>query len=72
MIIVVTSNNGNTHFAESITQTKGNTPKEYPGFVRKLCDGQWVSEKKQSENKATCPTCMKILRKKDSSVKGTI
>ncbi len=68
MIIVVTSNNGSTHYAESIT--KGNTPKEYLGFVRKLCNGQWVSKKKQSENKATCPVCMKILSKSKLAVQG--
>ena len=38
------------------------TPKEYLGGVRKLCDGQWVDEKKQVQaDKPTCITCLKVF-----------
>jgi len=57
--IHVSSNNGQIHIAEYAAMTTKKTPKEYPGFVRKLCDGQWVSEKKKIEAEITCPRCLK-------------
>ena len=60
-MILVTSNNGRVHLTERSTkQAKKNTPKEYFGFVRKLCDGQWVSDKKQVDGEITCPVCKKL------------
>ena len=53
--IFVTSNNGRIHRAERETKKK-----MHPGFVRKVCDGQWVSEKKEQYNvEVTCPACKK-------------
>lgn len=72
MNILVKSNNGRVHLAERKTKlnpsskknrsekAKKKTPKEYPGYVRQLCDGQWVSEKKQTEGDITCPVCSKF------------
>ncbi len=72
MSILVTSNNGRIHLTERRTKlhpsskkkrsekAKKKTPKEYPGYVRKLCDGQWVPEKKQIEGDITCPVCRKL------------
>ncbi len=71
-MILVTSNNGRVHLAERVTKLKPNskknrsekakrkTPKEHSGHVRKLCDGQWVSDKKQVDGEITCPVCAKI------------
>ncbi|KKM95013.1 hypothetical protein LCGC14_1192440 [marine sediment metagenome] len=56
--MLVTSNNGRVHLAEYAT--KGKNPKEYPGAVRKLCDGQWVFDEKEVKDRdVTCPVCEK-------------
>lgn len=72
MSILVTSNNGRVHLTERVTKlnpsskkdrskkAKNKKPKQYPGYVRKLCDGQWVPEKKQVNGDITCPVCSKI------------
>ena len=68
----VVSNNGRIHLAERKTKlnpsskkdrsklAKKKKPKEYPGFVRRLCDGQWISDKKQVDSEVTCPVCIKL------------
>ena len=64
--VCVTSNNGTIHLAEDETNpTKENPktkekrePKYYPNSVRKLCDGQWISDKKVVKGKPlTCAIC---------------
>lgn len=62
MSILVTSNNGRVHLTERISKTKNSkkAPKEYSGYVRKLCDGQWVPENKKIEADITCPVCKKL------------
>ena len=72
MSILVTSNNGRIHLTERRTKlnpsskenrsevAKQKKPKEYPGFVRRLCDGQWISDKKQTNGEVTCPVCSKL------------
>ncbi len=61
MRVFVKSNNGRIHFAESKTHTTVNEPQEHPGFVCKLCDGQWVSEERYrvEATEPTCKTCIK-------------
>lgn len=72
MDIRVISNNGRIHLAEQRTKlhpsskpnrselAKQKKPKEYSGYVRRLCDGQWVSEKKKVDGEVTCPICSKL------------
>ena len=52
----VTSNNGTIHFAEKKTKRKS-----YPGYVRKMCDGQWVPESRSASanGKVNCKACSK-------------
>lgn len=72
MRIAVVSNNGRVHLAERVTvlnpsskknrseKAKNKVPKEYPGMVRKLCDGQWVPDKRKVQKDVTCPICSKL------------
>lgn len=61
--VYVTSNNGTIHLAEDETvPTKREKPRYYQDSVRKLCDGQWVTNKKVVEAEApTCSVCKKVL-----------
>lgn len=58
-MIHVKSANGNIHLAE--TRTKRN---EYKGLVRKICTGQWISDKHQvTDLTLTCKNCITIEAK---------
>ena len=74
MSIFVRSNNGTVHFAERATTlspkgplkersllVRAKTRKEWAGYVRKLCDGQWVRDqgKDGTWGIVTCPACLK-------------
>jgi hypothetical protein len=61
-MIYVKSANGNIHLAE--IRTKRN---EFSGLVRKLCTGQWISDKHQVKGLTlTCKHCIKMDEKKSN------
>lgn len=72
MNVLVKSSNGRVHLAERQTNlnpsskenrsklAKEKKPQKQEGYVRKLCDGQWVSEKKIVAGEVTCPVCSKL------------
>ncbi len=68
----VVSPNGKVHLASAETRVTskkrdektGNfikQPKRYDGYVRKECDGQWLSDTRRVPNSArvTCPACQR-------------
>lgn len=63
MSILVWSNNGRIHLAEKATKSKNSI--EHTGYLRKLCDGQWVSDKKKTNGDVTCPVCKEIKNETD-------